>query len=158
MKTANGQAKKNNKVVCVDNNLIIISDKDEEFSKELEEMLNDNGYDTLSFTKSEKALKAADKLKPHIMLFDVHINGEFAIKYANKLEHLSKKHKIYIVALAAFCDNSNCQLMKEKTGIKDCLIKPIKPIDILAKIKKIIGVNNEQKSNIDNNQQSTQTF
>lgn len=140
------------------NNLIIIADKDEEFSKELEDMLNENGYKTLSFTNSEKALKAADKLRPHIMLFDVHINGEFAIKHANKLNHLSKKHKIYIVALAAFCDNNSCELVKEKTGIRECLIKPIKPIDILTKIKNIIGSNNESREDNKYNQKSATTF
>ncbi len=109
-------------------------------------MLNDNGYETLVYTKPEKALKGADKMKPDIILFDVNVNGEYGLKFAKKISHLSKKHKIPVVGLTTFCDNINCLSLKQKTGIKVCLIKPINPIEILSVIEKFLE---EKKKNND---------
>ena len=55
----------------VESNKILIVDNDKEFLKELDEMFQINGYETLIHSKPQKALKDVTILKPKIILFDI---------------------------------------------------------------------------------------
>jgi DNA-binding response OmpR family regulator len=121
-------------------NKIIIVDRDKEFLKELEDMLEINGYVTVSFSKPSKALDKAIKLNPDLILFDIYLDGSKGIKYAEKIKYLAVDKKIPIIATTAFCENNECIKILKSTGIIECLTKPIKPIQIIKKIEKVLAV------------------
>ncbi len=129
------------------NKKILIFDDDKEFLKELEEMLQLNGYETLIQSNPQKALKDVKSFNPKIILFDINLDGKNGYKFAKRIKYFLNNYNIYTIAITGFCDENDYKNIVSKSGIISCLTKPINPKEFLEKIDKIIKNNKKGFNN-----------
>ncbi|MDD5454854.1 MAG: response regulator [Candidatus Ratteibacteria bacterium] len=117
---------------------VMIIDDDKEFLEELTETLSLSDYEPVMFDDPALALQRISKEKPDVILLDLKMFPRSGFEIAHELKHIAGTENIPIIAMTGFYKNGYESLMK-MCGIKNCLIKPFKPLDIIAQIEEVLS-------------------
>lgn len=103
----------------------------------LKKMLVKNGYDTIVAEDGDTAVTVAREEQPDLILMDVvmpGLNGFQATRHITKTE--GTKH-IPVIMLSSK-DQETDKVWAERQGAKGYLIKPVKEVDLMTEINRLI--------------------
>ncbi len=124
---------------AVDHPRIMIVDDNVEFLEELEEILSQSGYDTQTLPDSTKALELANETNPDLILLDLKMSPKSGFQLADQLRHSEKMKDVPIVAMTGFFTEQEHVLMMKLCGIRNFILKPFMPLNLIAKIEFALG-------------------
>lgn len=119
-------------------NRVLIVDDDQSFLDEMQETLRLSGYDSVSILDSREALDKVIKVKPDIILLDLKMETMSGFQVAINLKQSPDTAHIPIIAITGYFINSHHLPLLQACGVKTCLIKPIKPLDIITRIEAMV--------------------
>ena len=126
------------------NSRIMIVDDNIEFLEELQEMLNQSGYDTEVVPDSANAFAMAHVIKPELILMDLKMSPKSGFQVADELRHSLQMRDIPIVAMTGFFTEKEHVLMMKLCGIKAFILKPFRPVNLISKIEFALGRREEE--------------
>jgi CheY-like chemotaxis protein len=118
---------------------VLAIDDDEIFLDELSDVLQSSGYEVTVMADSRKAIEAALKIKPKVILMDINMPGKSGLEVAYEMRYRPALADIPIIAMSGFLKESNLPFM-EACGIKKYLKKPFNPLDIIWHIEDVLKI------------------
>jgi DNA-binding response OmpR family regulator len=115
---------------------VMVVDDDKEFLDEINEMLNLSGYETILLSDSRYAFMEVCKVKPDVILLDLKMDGVNGFELADELRSSPETKFIPVIGITGFYTEKEHQLLMRVCGIKQCLIKPFNPLDVIAAIER----------------------
>jgi CheY-like chemotaxis protein len=112
---------------------ILIVDDDPVIVRYIQNLLEDNGYETCSAANAEEAYKQLEKEKPDLITLDLEMPGEWGPRFYRKMTKDPQYKDIPVLVISG---------MSGKHAVKDSvayLAKPFDPDKLLAILKKTIG-------------------
>jgi two-component system response regulator AdeR len=123
---------------------IMIVDDDKEFLEELREILGLSGYKTIAINDSTSALNAARRIRPDIVILDLKMKRKTGFQIAEELKQFPETAHIPTIAITGFyAEKGKSTVIFDIYGIKDFLIKPFNPLDVIAKIEAVLKERND---------------
>jgi two-component system alkaline phosphatase synthesis response regulator PhoP len=116
--------------------ILIVSEKESEF-KQLENQLNDDGFELVFFQTAQPFLEAIKNYQPKLIVLDIILADMDGVELLIKLKEDYSLAKSWIV----FFSDRNEDYSKVaglEAGADDYIVKPIHPRLLLAKIKSIL--------------------
>ncbi len=104
----------------------------------LKNMLEKNGFKTLSANSGEDGIVLAKKEKPDLILMDVVMPGMNGFQATRKIAKEPDTAKIPIIIVTTK-DQETDRVWGLRQGAKDYITKPAKESELIAKIKDILG-------------------
>lgn len=120
---------------------ILVVDDDKEFLEELKEMLQSSGYEVTALSESVAVMQTVRKSKPDLILLDLRMLSMSGFEVANELKRYPDTATIPILAMTGFYTMKEHSWLMNFCGIKKCLKKPFKPLDVIAEIERALGSN-----------------
>jgi len=117
---------------------IMVIDDDKEFLEELGEMLKLSGYDLVAANDADVAIAVAKETNPVVILLDLKMPKKSGFQLASELKYFSELEKVPIIAMSAFYKDDYKPLLN-MCGIKRCLTKPFRPLDVIAEIEEALA-------------------
>jgi DNA-binding response OmpR family regulator len=114
---------------------ILVVDDDKEFLEEVQEMLTLSGYEIAVASDPDLALEKILTEKPSIMLLDLKMAPKSGFQIADELVNKLGLKNIFIIAMTGFFTEKEHNVFMKLCGIKKCILKPIKPLDLIANIE-----------------------
>ena len=114
---------------------VMVVDDDREFLEEITDVLKLSGYETIPIYESRYVVKEASEIKPDIILLDLKMSQLSGFKVAEALRNIPETKDIPVIAITGVYTKEEHQLLVKISGIKKCLIKPIKPLDVITAIE-----------------------
>ena len=83
----------------------------------------------------EGGLRMAEECHPDLILFEVELPDMNGLRFVSEIRRNPEADRVPIVAMSAFPDlKARCL----ESGCDDFLLKPVKMIDLIARIKKFL--------------------
>lgn len=117
---------------------VMIVDDDQGFIDEMAEVLRSSGYEVATFLNGDELFLGLTKKKPDLILLDLKISGGSGFKIADQLKTDEKTKNIPIIAITGVYIEEDQMIVIKGCGFAKRLIKPIKPLDVIAAIEDII--------------------
>jgi len=118
--------------------VLIVDDVPENLSL-LHDALDEAGYTVLVATHGEAALQRAAQLVPDIILLDAVMPGIDGFEVARRLKAMGETAHIPIVFMTGLSETEHVVAAFQAGGV-DYVVKPLRPREVLARIKAIPGV------------------
>lgn len=113
---------------------ILIVDDDEDLSMLIEDMLSDNGYDSLYARSLDEAYELLEKSKVHLILLDINLPDGTGFELCSELRKVSEVPVIFASARTSEDDKVTGLDM----GGDDYLAKPYSIKELMSRIKSLI--------------------
>jgi len=117
---------------------VMIVDNDKDFLSELEETLSASGYEMVAVDDPQVASLMADRIKVDVILLDLKMPGKNGFELAFELGHIPGLQHVPIIAMTGFYKEDYDALFAS-CGIKKCLKKPFRPLDVIAVIETVLA-------------------
>ena len=127
---------------------IMIIDDDRQYLQELQEILELSGYDPVVFSNPEAALKMVQRIKPQLLLLDLKMDIKSGFQVAKEIKFFPQSDKMPIIAITGFYTQKEYRLLMTSFGMKECLLKPFQPLDLIAKIEFHLNRNSPANENV----------
>ena len=118
---------------------VMIVDDNKDFLDQLEELLKASGYKMVAVNDAVAAIDVAVKTQPDIIILDVKMPGKTGFQVAEELRRTSGLEDVPIMAMTGFYTREDCNQLIGEYGINKCLIKPFRPLDVIAKIEELLS-------------------
>lgn len=116
---------------------VMVVDDDKEFLTEIAQVLESSGYNVITISHAEETLPTAQSEKPDIVLLDLKMEGGSGFKIADKFRRSEALKDIPIIAITGVYTEKEHKIPMRAVGFKECLIKPVNPLDVIAVIERI---------------------
>jgi len=103
---------------------ILMVDDDVDLLEELSDFLSAAGYEVVSFTDGDKALRAAASVRPDIVLVDLKMKGISGFRVAEEIRKMELLAGIPIIAMTGYYTRPEDEKLMKECGIQACLHKP----------------------------------
>ncbi len=117
---------------------IMIVDDNEELLEELQDLLNEEGYQTSTFTSGVPAAREARQSKPDLILLDLKLEGKSGFLVATELTRVPGTAHIPILGMTGYYSGQMYALLMNIIGFQGCLAKPIHPGKLLSRIEELL--------------------
>ena len=124
-----------NKALRNPNVKILIIDDDKEFLEEIQELLTLTGYQIHVSSDGENVLSLVRTLKPDIIFLDLKMSPKSGFQVADELRNALGMKDTAVIAMTGFFTEKEHTLLMKMCGIRTCIIKPVKPLDLISKIE-----------------------
>lgn len=114
---------------------IVVIDDDQEFLDEIKEMLILTGYDVIAFPGGTNSVEEIKKVIPDIILLDLKMKGKNGFQIAEELRSTPETLNIPVIAMTGYFTKEEHRFLMRVCGIKEVLLKPINPLDVIHKIE-----------------------
>ena len=114
---------------------VLIVDDDVEFLRELKEMLAATGYSVTAVGDGLAAVRAAQVIKPDIILLDLRMQAMSGFEVADRLKGFSRTYKVPLIAMTGYYTLKEHAWLMSFCGIKRCIRKPFHPLDVITEIE-----------------------
>ncbi|HXV81772.1 MAG TPA: response regulator [Candidatus Binatia bacterium] len=125
------------KSVRVTKNLktVLLVEKNPDFIQALVRQIRLAGLKPIVAVTGEGGLRMAEECHPDLILFEVELPDMNGLSFASVIRGNPEADRVPIMAMSAFPDlKSRCL----ERGCNDFLLKPVKMIDLVARIKKLL--------------------
>ena len=129
---------------------IMVVDDDKEFLEEVLEMLSSSGYEIIIASDGVSALEDIKREKPNLILLDLKMTPKSGFEVAKELINLPGLKDTAIIAMTGFFTEKEHTLLMNMCGIRTCILKPIKPSDLVAKIEFALDAKRKEKHHLPN--------
>ncbi|MFH1855752.1 MAG: response regulator [Candidatus Omnitrophota bacterium] len=116
---------------------VVIIDDEEDFLKEISEILISHGYEAKPFFSPEQAIKKIKIIQPDIILLDFKMEEMSGFEIAEKLSNDKETAHIPIIGITGFYTEREYHLPIKMCGIKKYLLKPVEPQELISEIEKL---------------------
>ena len=130
---------------------IVVIDDDRQYLQELQEILELSGYETVVFSNPEAALKMIQRIKPQLLLLDLKMDNKNGFEVAKEIKFFPDSDKLPIIAITGFYTQKEYRLLITSFGMKDCLLKPFQPLDLISRIERYLNRNSSAHENMNTN-------
>lgn len=120
-----------------DQKVVMLIDDEEEFLKQLSEMLEFCGYQTECFVSAEQALHDIDKVQPNLVLLDLNMDGMDGFSVGHDIKNNPKTREIPVIVVSGASADGRMSRLKKETGIKRFLEKPVEPLTMIAEVEDV---------------------
>lgn len=128
---------------------IVIVDDNREFLEELQEMLSLGGYETVVVHDSAVALEEILRCSPDLVLLDLKMSPKSGFEVAHELRHEWLMKEVPIIAMTGFFTKQEHIWMTKLCGIKNIILKPFNPLDLIAKIEFVLEGREELQNKVE---------
>ncbi|MCI5500559.1 MAG: response regulator [Lachnospiraceae bacterium] len=126
----------------MDNTTIIVVDDSPFASKQIKDIVEENGYEVIGYAKNgEEGIKMYEELHPDIVILDIIMPGIDGIETAQIL--LKNDPDATILMLSSLCDSSTLEEVRS-IGVKYLIPKPWED-DVLLATLELLKKQREQK-------------
>lgn len=126
----------------MDNTTIIVVDDSPFASKQIKDIVEENGYEVIGYAKNgEEGIKMYEELHPDIVILDIIMPGIDGIETAQIL--LKNDPNATILMLSSLCDSSTLEEVRS-IGVKYLIPKPWED-DVLLATLELLKKQREQK-------------
>jgi two-component system alkaline phosphatase synthesis response regulator PhoP len=116
---------------------ILAVDDEEDVLELLRYNLQKNGYDVVTASSGEQALKKANSASPSLVLLDLMLPGIDGLEVCKQLKSNPKTEHIPVIMLTAKGEESDVVVGLE-VGADDYITKPFSPKVLVARIRRIL--------------------
>ncbi|MFH1791749.1 MAG: response regulator [Candidatus Omnitrophota bacterium] len=120
---------------------ILIIDDEADVMKMLVYRLKARGYETVTAQDGRAGIEKARKHLPGLIILDYWLPDMKAVDISAELKSAESTGSIPIIMMTASVENMRDK--KEECGACDCLLKPIGPEELYAKVEKYIDLRRE---------------
>lgn len=139
----------------MDKTTIIVVDDSPFASKQIKDLVEENGYEVIGYAKSgEEGIKMYEELHPDIVILDIIMPGIDGIETAEILE--KSDPDVTILMLSSLCDTGTLEEVRA-IGVKYLIPKPWED-DVLLATLELLKKHKEENKKEDNNQKNTIWF
>ena len=132
----------------MDKTTIIVVDDSPFASKQIKDLVEENGYEVFRFVKSgEEGIKMYEELHPDIVILDIIMPGIDGIETAEILE--KSDPDVTILMLSSLCDTGTLEEVRA-IGVKYLIPKPWED-DVLLATLELLKKHKEENKKEDNN-------
>lgn len=132
----------------MDKTTIIVVDDSPFASKQIKDLVEENGYEVIGYAKSgEEGIKMYEELHPDIVILDIIMPGIDGIETAEILE--KSDPNVTILMLSSLCDTGTLEEVRA-IGVKYLIPKPWED-DVLLATLELLKKHKEENKKEDNN-------
>ena len=132
----------------MDKTTIIVVDDSPFASKQIKDLVEENGYEVIGYAKSgEEGIKMYEELHPDIVILDIIMPGIHGIETAEILE--KSDPDVTILMLSSLCDTGTLEEVRA-IGVKYLIPKPWED-DVLLATLELLKKHKEENKKEDNN-------
>lgn len=132
----------------MDKTTIIVVDDSTFASKQIKDLVEENGYEVIGYAKSgEEGIKMYEELHPDIVILDIIMPGIDGIETAEILE--KSDPDVTILMLSSLCDTGTLEEVRA-IGVKYLIPKPWED-DVLLATLELLKKHKEENKKEDNN-------
>ena len=132
----------------MDKTTIIVVDDSPFASKQIKDLVEENGYEVIGYAKSgEEGIKMYEELHPDIVILDIIMPGIDGIETAEILE--KSDPDVTILMLSSLCDTGTLEEVRA-VGVKYLIPKPWED-DVLLATLELLKKHKEENKKEDNN-------
>lgn len=132
----------------MDKTTIIVVDDSPFASKQIRDLVEENGYEVIGYAKSgEEGIKMYEELHPDIVILDIIMPGIDGIETAEILE--KSDPDVTILMLSSLCDTGTLEEVRA-IGVKYLIPKPWED-DVLLATLELLKKHKEENKKEDNN-------
>lgn len=132
----------------MDKTTIIVVDDSPFASKQIKDLVEENGYEVIGYAKSgEEGIKMYEELHPDIVILDIIMPGIDGIETAEILE--KSDPDVTILMLSSLCDTGTLEEVRA-IGVKYLIPKPWED-DVLLATLELLKKHKEENEKEDNN-------
>jgi CheY-like chemotaxis protein len=117
-----------------DNNTILIIEDDPLNTRLIVDLLQINGFKTLSFQDGKSALQAMEDIVPGLILLDINMPGMNGFEVHKKIRQDSRLDRVKVIAVSGSVMKEDEQRITAE-GFDDFMPKPIDIKELLKKIR-----------------------
>ena len=130
---------------------ILIADDNRSDAEILQQLLKDNGYESVLALNGIDAIETAIKEVPDLILLDVDMPGENGYAVARQLKSYRSTRFVPIIMLTALSE-LGAKLEGLEAGVDDYISKPYRPTELLTRIRSLLRVKalNDQLDDAEN--------
>ena len=129
-------------------NKIMVLDDDKFYVEQLNQMLEERGYDVLASTVPEKGLELLESFAPDVLLVDWRMPNTSGIDIIKMIRGKMHNEQIYIIMLSGNIMTDDI-VNALSTGANDYVIKPFTEEELVARVNNGIRHNRIQKISAD---------
>lgn len=118
--------------------LILVVDDDAASSAELEDILNEDGYDVAKAASGKHALESISEVEPNIVLWNAHLSDSDPFSLLEKLKTRERTKDIPVIVMTTR-DEADDWLKGLESG-DDMIVKPFVKREVLARIERQVTV------------------
>jgi diguanylate cyclase (GGDEF)-like protein len=124
--------------------IILVADDDEDIVRFVEVNLRLEGYDVVTASDGEEAIKSAHELKPDLILLDVMMPKMDGFEVCQRLRGDGRTKGISVIMLTAKSLSAD-KVVGLTAGADDYMIKPFDPIELVARVKSALRRSKEMR-------------
>lgn len=94
-------------------------------------------YDVVTVNSGARALKYLSKSKPDLILLDIRMPLRDGFEILREIQTMEDRADIPVVMLTGM-EDKRCVMESIKLGIRDYILKPFTPSDLLARVQRIL--------------------
>jgi CheY-like chemotaxis protein len=114
---------------------VLIVEKNPDYTQSLVKQIRLAGLKPIVTITGEGGLRMAEECHPDLILFEVELPDMNGLRFVSAIRRNPEADRVPIVAMSAFPDlKSRCL----ERGCDDFLLKPVRMIDLIARIKKFL--------------------
>jgi CheY-like chemotaxis protein len=132
---ANNNAERKSVRVTRNVKTVLIVEKNPHYSQSLVKQILSAGHKPIVAVTGEGGLRMAEERHPDLILLEVELPDMNGLSFVSAIRQNPEADRVPIVAMSAFPDlKARCL----ERGCNDFLLKPVKMIDLIARIKKFL--------------------
>jgi DNA-binding response OmpR family regulator len=117
---------------------LVLIDDDAEFLEEAKLMLNKTDYEAVCLTDNEYEIGKLRSIRPDVILLDIKMRIRSGLQIAFEIKRDAMLKNIPIIAMSSvYIENDVLALC----GIKERLMKPFFPADVIKSVENVLAVN-----------------
>lgn len=118
---------------------IMIIDDEEDMRIYLQTIFRKAGYETDIAINGEEALQKINSIKPDLITLDILMPQKSGLNFFEMIRNIETNKRIPIIVVSGVSGHREFFSNKEDSDITAYLEKPIKPDELLAEAKKLLG-------------------
>ena len=132
-------------MIAPEREVVLIADDDEDIVRFVEVNLRLEGFDVITATDGERALKAAYDSMPDLALLDVMMPRVDGFEVCQRLRSDSRTRHISVIMLTAKSLSAD-KVVGLTAGADDYIIKPFDPVELVARVKSALRRSREMRA------------
>ena len=125
--------------------IVLVADDDEDIVRFVEVNLRLEGFEVITVSDGEQALKSAGDLMPDLILLDVMMPKIDGFDVCQRLRNDTRTKHISIIMLTAKSMSAD-KVVGLTAGADDYMIKPFDPVELVARVKSTLRRSREMRS------------
>ena len=118
---------------------IMIVEDNGDFARELEDILDSCGYETVTVSDGERVYEAACSTKPQVILLDLRLGAVNGFTVAAQLRGSPETADIPVIAMSGYFPIEQISSLMDMSSVDARLKKPFSILELVGQIERILS-------------------